>query len=361
MKNTPYKSPSCRPRDHLAAAAKECPTAWKLADFLRKGRGGLYNWPDWCYLPFCGWYAIVNGDAAKRRPINRLGEFAAIGIAVQLCSLGAWRETQGIYRFDPALFEAIVDTSLEGDLPCDIFHYLPEWCVYVETPGLQCPAGVLNLNGFFAHLEWDDNTRGTELRLLLDSDEGLTPISLHLGPWSLTEALDRAIKSSYQLPNVDSFSDLGIDDMSIVDTVESLRASVGPLLSLLLYLCSKNAEIGDGSRKPANPTPKKTRKGLRLFAPDKPTTWDVGVRMGTAIRRAQVPEVAANDGTHAGPRPHFRRAHWHGFRSGPNKDTNGMPIQTESRKFSLRWLPPIMVNLDSVDDLPATIRPMPFI
>lgn len=54
----------------------------------------------------------------------------------------------------------------------------------------------------------------------------------------------------------------------------------------------------------------------------------------------------AGDGTHAGPRGHIRRAHWHGFRSGAMKTPAGDPIPAELRRFDVRWLPPIPVNLD---------------
>lgn len=44
---------------------------------------------------------------------------------------------------------------------------------------------------------------------------------------------------------------------------------------------------------------------------------------------------------HAGPRPHVRRAHWHGFWSGPRKSE-------KQRTFSVQWLPPIAVAMVDV-------------
>jgi len=294
-------------------------------------------------------------EGPNRAPANWHEDIALLSNVALLGVLGAWRATQGIYRFDSTVFESVVNTTVEGDLPCDVLHRLPEWCVYVETPGLQFLDCALD--GFFAHLDWDAGN--TDLRFMLDTEKRLVPLSLNLGPWSMAEALERTLKSGYKLPTEPpTDQNVGSPPNRISVTIESFRPIIEPMVSLLLYLCSQNAEIGDGSRRPVNPTPKKTKSGLRLFAPDTPTTWEVGVRMGVAIRRAQKSEAAAHDGTHAGPRPHIRRAHWHGFRSGPSKHTDGSLIQTESRKFILRWLPPIMVNVDSVDDLPATIRPV---
>ena len=86
----------------------------------------------------------------------------------RLGALAAWRPTQGIYRFDSSLYNAVIDTPLTGDLPCEILHRMPEWCVYVETPGLRWLGA--GLYGFFAHMEWDAGTGREELRLLLDSE-----------------------------------------------------------------------------------------------------------------------------------------------------------------------------------------------
>ncbi len=46
------------------------------------------------------------------------------------------------------------------------------------------------------------------------------------------------------------------------------------------------------------------------------------------------------------------------FRTGPMKDTAGSGIPAHAREVALRWLPPIPENLDNLDDLPATIRPV---
>lgn len=334
--------PLPRPRQHLIAAGKQYPNAWRIAGGFLAARGKeVPDWPGWCYLPLSAWYAIVAEALGK----PKLDVFSG-GLIGPLGALGAWRLTQGIYRFDPALYEAVIATPGDGDLPHDVLYCLPEWCVYIETPGMAFQGE--QLYGFFAHLEHDVKTGRPELRLLLDIDSALTPMPIHLGPWSLSEGVDRmcgearaqAAASGMHTPSGSS---------------EEALACVTPLISLLLYLCSQNAEIGDGSRFPANPAGVHTKKGVRFFPPDNPTTWDVGVRLGAALRRAYHAEEIG-DGTHAGPRPHIRRAHWHHFRRGPRKDQAGNAIETDLRPLVLKWLPPIPVNLDDIDALPSTIK-----
>lgn len=130
-----------RPRDHVSALGKRYPEAWKSLDAFRV-RKDLPTWPDWCFLPMAAYFNIIDASQA-----NDLALFGA---------LYPWRTTQGVYRFDPDIYAAVCDTPLAGNLPMDVFYCLPEWCIYIETPGIQTAAG--KLHGAFVHLEWDANT-----------------------------------------------------------------------------------------------------------------------------------------------------------------------------------------------------------
>jgi len=327
-----------RPKQHLIAAARRYPGAWRQADAFRADRGkDLPDWPDWCFLPLGGWYAIVSADAE----VGRLGleHGAEVGDIGRLAALGAWRMTQGIYRFDPDLFAAVAGTPVEGDLPGDLFYRLPEWCVYVETPGqrgLDAP-----LHGFFAHLEWDANTGRPELRLVLDTETGLQPLPVHIGQWPLEEAMQRTVAEAKRQAVFHGATAV------TAALSERIDFRLDPLVSLLLYLCSESAEVGDGTQRPRNPEPKRTKKGWRLFAPDKTAVWEVGARIGAALRRESFTARGPGDGTHASPRPHVRRAHWHTYLVGPGRSER-----------QLKWLPPILVNVEDPDALPATIKPV---
>lgn len=333
---------SHRAREALLQAGRDYPGAWVQAESFRSGREPGFDWPDWCYLPLAGAYAIVSGGGPARLSLDKIGDVSRVG------ALAAWRMTQGIYRFDPAVYEAVIDTPVGGDLPCSVLMQLPEWCVYIETPGMALSSG--RLHGFWAHLELDANSGEIELRLLIDQDAGLLPVPLHMGPWSLAEAISRAV----DLASVHSLA-LGLP-AAAGEARKAWRIWAEPLVSLVLYLCSATGDIS-GRGLPGNPSPIKTRRGgVRLFAADSLKTWDVGVRMGAALRAAYQAAQTQGDGGGTGPRGHVRRAHWHGFRSGPRLRSDGSEIPAVDRKFELKWLPPISVNLPDLDGLPSTIK-----
>lgn len=355
-----------RARQILDAVGRAYPTAWQQADHFRRLRGAeLPAWPDWCYLPLHGAYAAVSGGGEHRVPYERSHHVGIVG------ALAAWRMTQGIYRYDPALYPALIETPLDRELPREPLYRLPEWCVYAETPGLEWRTDHERrpIHGVWAHLDWDERSPGRphdELRLLLDTAvepdlaldplAGCMPLPIILGDGTIADALDRVIASGIEQARA-----RGMDyDPALGDSARVARM-LWPIVSLLLYVCADDAQIDTASgRHPINPQPVRTRRdGWRLFPAAKPTTWDVGVRLGAALRRAyQSEQTAPSAGEIPGdssaveksrPRAHIRRAHWHGFWRGP---------RAGERQFSLRWLPPIAVNVDAIDQLPATVRPV---
>jgi len=328
---------SIRPQEHLIAAGKIYPNAWKQVDDLRSARGkDLPNWPDWCFLPMSGWYAIISAATGMDRlPVNLVGDVG------RLAALGTWRVSQGIYRFDPMLYEAVSSTPVVGDIPCEVLYHLPEWCVYIETPGLLFDRTPQY--GFFTHLEWDANTQRHELRLLLDIEATLLPIPVHIGPWSLDESLGRMVEESQRQANT-----INKGDEFPTDLPSLMRPHIEPMISLLLYLCTESADYG-GVSVPTKPHAQKTKHhGRRIFPPDKPRIWDMGIRLGAALKRASESSGQGETSSvvyRSRPRAHIRRAHWHTFRIGKGRE-----------KLKINWLPPIPVNVESPDDLPAVIK-----
>lgn len=320
------------------------PSAWHDAERFYRNRAQMGNWPDWCFVPMAGAIATVM-STAQRAPFRIPPAVIAYGTAV-LGALIPWRLGQGVYRFDADLLADLWETPVDGDIPGEILFRLPEYAVYVEAP-----KGVLfegsTLYGFFAHLEWDVNTRHAELRLLLDTGnpDAMTPLPIHLGG-TLEEGFRAMLRHTTTLDL--RALDAQVPDLSRseIDTAAIKLAQIAqPAVSCLLYLCSEAVEYS-GPQQPVRVS------GKKMFLPSpKPQVWDVGVRMGAALRRAR--SAQEDGGTQGGTggersvRGHVRRAHWHTFLTGP---------RSAPQKRVLRWLPPIAVNLDTDDDRPVVVH-----
>jgi hypothetical protein len=259
-----------RPRKILDNFSRLYPDAWKQVDEFRASRKDLGDWADWCFLPLAGTYSIVTKGKTLQSP-NQAQHVSILG------ALAAWRVTQGIYRFDPTTFDALRKTRVTGDIPTEVLFHLPEWCVYIPTPDQVWQGAALN--GFFAHLECDMNNRRTELRLLLDvsgpAGDQLVVMPIHLGKGGVTGGVEAMLEeAARQFP---------VRVESPESVVERLSSDISPLVSLVLYLCFEAAEIketGAGKRQPTRPTPQKTKRGVRIFASDQPSRWEVGYRLG---------------------------------------------------------------------------------
>lgn len=313
-----------RPLDHLHTAGRMYPAAWKAVDEFRASRGvGLPKWPNWCFLPMAGWYAIVSADAgADRLGLDRIDDVS------RLAAIGTWRYTQGVYRFDLDIAAELSDTLLKGEIPSEVLLRLPEWSIYIETPGRTWMGS--ELYGFWVHLEWDANTERKELRLLIDCEKALMPVPVHIGPWTVTEAIDRMIGEGRRQAQIAGLSTQGVPD----NLVERMSSEIQPLLALVMYICSDEPEIEDREHpgeQPGRPQPKRTKRGWRLFPAQKPRIWAVGEKTGDLLRKAR---AELGEKTDRKVSPHIRRAHWHGFWTGP---------KAGDRKFIYKWLPPTLV------------------
>lgn len=359
--------PAPRPIKYASALASRFPGLWKSCEQVRSMRGSIHHWPGYCFLPRPLSAGIAMG-AARRTTPNHFDHRASYWIS----SLSAWRMTQGIYRFDHEVAEALERTPLDRDLPAEILCQVPEWCVYIETPDRRIEGTPAP--GFFCFLDEMSERGEAAYRDLVflsevgDPDKPET-MRLHehaplpLGAGSLQAAMgvvrERSVKllSGYiaEAAGTADLQDVAEDIVRMHTDTEANSESelLRPLIARVLYLCTENAEIIDptGKRKqPGNPPPTKVKGGTRQFPTDRVTQWEVAFRLGAALRRGRQEAPEPRGGTHASPRPHIRTAHWHHFWKGPK--SGGL------RMLVARWLPPTPVNVDEEHPIVPTVRPV---
>lgn len=324
------------------------PEAWWQLDRMREDKGkGLPDWPEWCYLPIASGVAVATRGAED----PTIQQQCATGTApAALVALAAWRVSKGIWDFDPDLFSELWDTPVEGALPTELLYRLPEWCPYICTPGAKL--GPLDVAGTFVHLEADANTGLAELRFLLDTKAQLempgapelgtmAAIPLHLDKPTVDECLDAAMQrtiANHRLLRPLTDPRFASELAGMRSLLAMQRELVGHLLSLVLYLCSADPDL---PRK-VQPRPGTGKKPLPKPARE-PLVWDVGIRVGAALRSAY---GESHDGAETGRtvRPHMRRAHWHHYRVGPKRE-----------RLELRWIAPVAVG---AGEAPAVVRPV---
>ncbi len=332
-----------RQRQQVNWIARRYPDAWKRADAIRKAE--RETWPKWCYLPMDHWWTI-----ARRHWPGQKANVDNVPDVSRLAALGAWRITQGIYRFDPDVYAALIDTPLTGDLPDNLLYRLPEWCVYLETPGLTFAERPLL--GVYAHVDPGRGDRPPELRLVLDSetDMRLFPVPIQLGQGSLLNALQGIIETARKnLEKSHPISPNAVDQMEA--EIKNDARDLGRIIALILYLCADEA---DYIRPPGAKIVRSKAVGNQriVIIPENVRTWEVGEQIGAALRQAKTdadPASMPDDTTpQQRPRPHIRRAHWHGYWTGPKEG---------ERKFGLKWIAPVLVNA-TPDAVPTVIHPV---
>ncbi len=335
-----------RLQTHLQNIGRNVPGCWKHIDELRAQRGrNVPDWPEWCFVPISATLAVVNHAIPNR------ADSAQVFAPAILAGLASWRVTKGVYVFDEAILDSLWETSIEK-IPAEFFFRLPEWCVYVQTPGKMFDGKPLR--GFFVHLEHDTNTNRPELRFLLDlekSDVALIPLVIHLDRPTLDEAVEAVLEEGIKQATRNGIPAAKAREM--MGGVGEQRSILPSLLSLTLYICSQNAEIRSplGNQDfPSRPKPAKTKQGERFFEATRIRQWECGWRSGAALRRA-LSETRAEGGSGSGynsPRPHIRRAHYHHFWTGP----------ANNRALVLKWVHPVLVNARAEEELPTVFHPI---
>lgn len=397
---------------------------WKMVDMACMHPAqtvGIEEWQPWCYMPV----NVATGVVMYFEQDNfdeSILELEAARHSRLLAALAAWRVTKGVYAFDESMLRALVESDVSDGLPDELFLHMPEWGVYVPTPGLEFHGG-LRLHGFFSYV--DDHVNAmtgqqhppelnfilvidpkTSTRMALNAflqvncpeiigpflkdgvlDEAgfeeylskkeyfTSSMQIELGRGSFARALAESKERSVGLmqETLQDFLAQNSEDPYVKARFADLQrtaatiASAGPndykatldlklrLANIVLYLCSEERDVtapADFERMARAQAI--FRMKTRNFQAKHIAKWEVGYRIGAELRKS-MPEQSSADEHSSGSgipvRPHIRRAHWHSFWTGPKNDKTKQQVK-------VRWLPPILVNVNTADDLVPTVHPV---
>lgn len=327
------------PSQKLADLGKKVPQLNKLINFALIERVGMTQCPDYVFLPMALWAKIhmqLLNSVSKNTFIDVLN-YLQCNI---LACLGTWRYSQNVYKFNSTLLDELIITNIDKPLPINILTRLPEYCIYIdlEDTKLFINSDINDIIGVFVWYDYDLKNNIPELRIDLFRKTGeMLPVIVSLiDGYTVREALEHTSKSY-----IDQVRALGLlSDAENFELGDFWPEHISKLISVIMYLCSDKPEINN-LRQPGNipsrPKPKKVKGGMTLFPAQGVTIWEVGKDIGKRLCNADVEKLEYAGGTHARPRAHVRRGHWHGYWTGPLKG---------SRTFILKWLHPMLVGME---------------
>ncbi len=262
----------------------------------------LPDWPDWCYCPLAAAY-FIEADVAGKAGIPKSQIVPDIG---NLGALATWRMNKTVYRFSPALLEALSKASIR-QIPINVFYNMPAWCVYIEAG--DCNWGIPDLKGWFAYFDWDLKKKESELRLTFDTGKGLVPYMINLSSSNLSDCLKDTMEESLE--------HLSFGQLTVVprgDEYHKISKFITLYIAVLLYLCSVDPDV----------TPRNTRSPHPNYPYRSVKRFSVGYH----------PEIL-KDTPEIHQKPYIRKAHWHMYRVGPGR-----------KGTALRWISPTMVGFN---------------
>jgi hypothetical protein len=136
---------------------------------------------------------------------------------------------------------------------------------------------------------WPPTTRRANLELL----------AVPLGHPSLAEAMDAAIDNANTKAAGVGLTETDLERLGDEFDWEIIRRAV----LLILYLCTDDAYVVNPDRPDARP-----RRAMQTRTIE--ALWEVGYRIGTALRAARAGSAERHAGSHASPAPHLPRAHY---------------------------------------------------
>lgn len=339
------------PLELLKRTTAKYPKAWEQMEMFHNlnGKDGLPKWEPWCYAPIAAAMAITM-DGIEDSFDTRMSNIKDTQI---IAALAPWRQSKEVFIIDPDLQELLFSQDEELTINSEILLQIPYQCFYIQFAGIFDFMGH-PCHGVFVHLEDDTNTHDKELRLLyLTVDENAIGEPIHIGEETLEESLKHTrMEAFHNVP--DEHEHVRRMLMTGIENLEREVAAYKKTLQIILYLCAQNAEIAPNSEQAFITKRSSTGRIRDRYAEIR--KWDVGFRIGAAVRKARSvlaePKKHTDSGsstTHASPRPHMRRAHWHSFWTGPKSEP-------KTRKLVLKWIPPIIVGVSNYEDSPVTLH-----
>jgi hypothetical protein len=261
-------------------------------------------------------------------------ELSKQSVACTLSAVSAWNFTRQVYNISTELFFELVKTPYKEVVPFEVFNKFPNYGIYIRLLSPVQLQGSYDsvLMGFWCSMGYA--LRGGDFKNILvvrhifhaSGKTEADPVNIALVKGkTIAESFKETFK--YHCGHVGEDEEKAVVDLNC------------RLLNVILYICSSNCEIMDASpnvtRHPFKLMYGKKKKGVfQLLPPLRPKVLELGKSVSASLQ-----EFGRLSKSSTSPiRPHVRRAHWHGFWTGP---------RSGERDYILKWIPPILVGTNN--------------
>lgn len=285
-----------------------------IDDFTNKHKN---QWDKRVYIPSP---CLMN--ESKNKFGDTLETMNLIHVVVQVAT---WRREKQIYKFDKTLLDMLykqTDTNIR--IPKNILAQLPLNCFYIEAENL-----ANGLDGVFVYY---DLTPEEELSLIItgrykDNRNFFNVITNIEEDKDISEILKH---------HKQHLKNKGCNKQDIREYVENSMVPLIRVLQLLLYICSKNADITPNERQ-FKIYKKPTIKIRDKFSEVK--IDDVGVNIVKAFKEKYNYYYTHNTGSKRGSlkSPHIRKGHFHKYWIGTG----------ENKKIEIKWISATIIHKEA--------------
>ena len=304
------------------------------------------------------WYS--NTTAAHEHTFDSPGNAYASPQGVLSMMVAYRAHSQQVMRVGPKMQAAFENTSVKG-VPVDVFN-TPYPCFYVDLPGSSMRVWGGPRTGMHAVAGAYVEYRATTgyLRVYIWGE----PNALSMDPlddasfWFDLKLKDSELDFEEHLMSVlsspaNDHSDPGTEPERMSEDIRAevcatATAVLRIIVNTCLYVTSSRPDLTrlPSSHRAKIERLKKKMAGARKAKFAKRMEDKIrAVPTATVVWVGKSYETAPSSGLAGGTKKtHWRKGHWHQFRTGKRKAEDGTPIPLDQQPLRLRWVAPVQIN-----------------
>ena len=353
MNNLPF------PITSLEQVNKKHPKLWSTCDKYLTVVKDAYTWNENCYCPVELFRLIMEYYGQENNII-----IPETGI-ITYCGLYNWKRYRQIYNFDADFVNVLIKSATDDIKIDEALKHLPFPSFYINIDGVnefRVSGDFSNSNktidknryvtGFYVYrnvsIHNKNNYNKSEEINALKFDVYLSDGSSF--SYELLIGKGKTVRESFDyLRENHETTNMNTSEITILEDV------IEKAIVMILYLCAVNSDIKESPKQKVirktniNPNNKIINDVKKIKINDVGYVIGKSIRISTEIEDNKVTTVA-NSSKGSTKRPHQRRAHFHSYWVGSEKDG--------TKHIEIKWIAPIFVHLTANEEPTTRITPV---